>query len=238
MQEQQCPHCGRRITLDGSAAFCPYCGGMQQSQPPDPGDTAVKALLSNVEAQSDPRKKHELLVQALAQHPGSLAIAEEILFLGRLHERSRRTMDFSIIKSYLLNLYLEPETLTPEKQASMRRELFDHPDLERCLALAADQAAFTAHYLHRLSDQFIQLFLRGSTKYMRRYFGMGLDSRAPKLLAAPAAKMLHAMHADAALTKEQRSQLMHAFHDSFSENMGGEIRWLTETMAEYGVTLP
>ncbi len=238
MKEQQCPHCSRRITMDEGAAFCPYCGGTLQLQPPDPSDAAVKALLAHVETQSDPRRKHDLLMQALAEHPGSLAIAEEILFMGRLHERGKRALDFSIIKSYLLNLYLEPETLTPEKQASMRRELFDHPDLERCLALTADPATFTTHYLHRLSDQFIQLFLRGSTKYMRRYFGFGLDSRAPKLLAAPVAKMLHAMHADAALTNEQRSQLMHAFHDSFSENMGGEIRWLTETMAEYGVTLP
>jgi NAD+ synthase (glutamine-hydrolysing) len=27
MSERQCPHCGRRITVDGSATFCPYCGG-------------------------------------------------------------------------------------------------------------------------------------------------------------------------------------------------------------------
>jgi hypothetical protein len=238
MIEQQCPHCSRRITMEEGAVFCPYCGGALQSQPPDPEAAVVKALLADVEAQSDPCKKHELLTQALAEHPGSLAVAEEILFLGRLHERSKRTLDFSIIKSFLLNLYLEPETLTPEKQAAMRRELFDHPDLARCLALAADQAAFMAHYLHRLSDQFIQLFLRGSTKYMRRYFGFGLDGRAPKLLAAPAAKMLYAMRTDTALNEDQRSQLMHAFYDSFSENMGGETRWLTETLAKYGITLP
>ncbi|MCE5344464.1 MAG: zinc ribbon domain-containing protein [Eubacteriales bacterium] len=238
MKERLCPHCGRRITIDNGAAFCPYCGGALTTLPPDSEDDAVKALLTSADAQTDPRKKHDLLLQAQAEHPGSLAIAEELLFLGHLYERNRHTLDFSVIKSYLLNLYLEPETISAEKRDAMRRELFDHPDLERCLALSTDKAAFMVHYLHRLSIQFIQLFLHGSSKYMRRYFGMGLDSRAPKLLAYPAAKMLSAMRDDPALSEEQRSLLMHVFFDSFSEQVGGEIHWLEETMVEHNVSLP
>jgi hypothetical protein len=237
MSERQCPHCGRRITVDGSATFCPYCGGALGPAALDPQADAVQAALARVEAQANPVKKHELLEAALREFPDSLAVAEEVLFLGRLHERSKRTLDFSVIKSYLLNLYLEPETLTAEKRDAMRRELFDHPDLDRCLKLAGDEDVFMAHYLHRLSGQFIQLFLHGSSKYMRRFFGFGMDSRAPKLLASPAAKMLAGMQADAALTDRQRSMLMRAFFDAFCEHLGGETRWLEEAMAERPIVL-
>ena len=237
MKETLCPQCGRTLTVDAAAAFCPFCGGALTGDAPAQESAAVREALQAAERELDPQRKHALLTRAQAEHPESLAIAEELLHLGRLQERSARAVDFTVIKSYLLNLYLEPQSLTPEQYAAMHRELFDHPDLQRCLALSADRAAFLNRYLTRLSTQFVELFLRGSSHYMRRFFGFAMESRAPKLLASPAARMLAAMRDDPDLTAEQRSLLMHAFYTAFSTQMSGETQWLMEAMAQLGVVL-
>lgn len=236
MSENRCPHCGHTLNLDGGVAFCPYCGGALSKAAPAAPSEAVRAVLQKAELLEDPVKKHALLAQALADHPDSLAVAEELLFLGRLYERNPRTLDFSVIKCNLLNLYLEPDEYSPEQTEAMRAELFTHPDLERCLRLAPDREAFLGHYLTRLSGQFIDLFLRGSSRYMRRFFGFGLDSRAPKLLSYPAARMLAAMGQDEALAPQQRAQLQNAFYRAFTTQVG-DTQWLTQAMAELGVTL-
>lgn len=237
MSELRCPHCARALAVETGAAFCPFCGGALSKAVQGAEDEAVRTLLAKAEAQADPAKKYALLTKAQAAYPDSLSVAEELLFLGRLHERTSRTIDFSVIKCYLLMAYLEPDTLPPGKGQAMRAELFHHPSLERCLALCEDPTVYLSHYLTRLSGQFIDLFLRGSSHYMRRVFGMGLESRAPKLLAAPAARMLKAMRGDQDLTPQQRALLMHAFYAAFSAQLGGDTQWLAKDMAELGVTL-
>jgi uncharacterized Zn finger protein (UPF0148 family) len=237
MSEHTCPRCGRQVNADAGAAFCPYCGGTLAAASADKENEAVQAVLKQVSAQTDPEKKHTLLVKAQAEYPNSLAIAEEQLLLGRLYQRNARRLDFSVIKSYLLTLYLEPETLSPQARDGMRQELFHHADLDRCLALAPDQTAFLSHYLTRMSAQFIELFLRGNNLYMHRFFGFGLEGHASKYLAAPVARMLKAMSADTELTGEQRALLMHAFYAAFTQQIGEETRWLEEAMAEVGVKL-
>ena len=238
MSETICPHCGKAVSAESGALFCPFCGKPLKQAPAQPISDAERDILAKAEAQVDPVKKHRLLSDALAKYPQSLPIAEELLFLGRLNERNQRSLDFSVIKCYLLNLYLEPDTISPAKQDAMRLELLSHPDLDRCLRLAPDRNAYMAQYLHRLSCQFIDLFLRGSSKYMRRIFGFGVESRAPKLLAPPAARMLVAMHNDQALTPEQRAQLSQAFFDAYSTQLGADTQWLLAEMAALGVKLP
>ena len=237
MSEILCPHCARNVAQATGAAFCPFCGGALGTAVKNPESDDVRALLAKVDALDSPVKKHEMLMAALEQYPESLAVAEEVLFLGRLYERSARRLDFSVIKSYLLMIYLEPETFMPETIAQMRTELFSHPDLQRCLRLSDDQDAYLSHYLTKLSAQFIELFLRGSSKYMRRFFGIGMDSRAPRYLATPASRMLAAMQADTLLTPEQRALLMHAFYKAFSTQLSGETQWLSKEMQERGVVL-
>lgn len=237
MSEIQCPHCGRKLSTESGAAFCPYCGGALSQPQAAPEDSAVRELLAKVETLTDPVKKYALLHSAQAQYPKSLAIAEELLFLGRLHERNPKVLDFSVIKCYLLMIYLEPETMMPEKIGALRRELFDCPELDACLALCEDQTAFLNKYLTRLSGQFIDLFLHGSSKYMHRFFGLGLDSRAPKLLAAPVAHMLAAMRDDPVLSAEQRSLLMHALYAAYNARFMSDMQWLQKEMTERNVTL-
>ena len=72
---------------------------------------------------------------------------------------------------------------------------------------------------------------------MRRVFGIGLESRAPKLLAQPVARMLAAMRDDALLSAKQRSLLMHALYAAFSTQLGGDTQWLVQEMAKRGIVL-
>jgi hypothetical protein len=238
MSEIACPHCGKPVNAEGGIKFCPFCGKPLATPPAQPVSDAERDVLQKAEATDDPVKKHRLLTEAMAAYPQSLPIAEELLYLGRLHERGRGTLDFSVIKCYLLDIYLEPDVIPPAKVNAMRAELFSHPDLDRCLALAPDADAFLARYLNRLCCQFIDLFLRGSSKYMRRIFGLGLDSRAPKLLASPTARMLAAMQGDAALSQPQRDLLMRALFDAFDTQLGGDTQWLMTESAALGVRLP
>lgn len=237
MSELQCPQCGRKLAVDSGAAFCPFCGGALKPAQQTPEHKEVAELIAQADAMADPVKKHRLLAEGQARYPDSLALAEELLYLGRLHERNAKSLDFSVIKCYLLMIYLEPDTIEPDKIAKMRAELFDHPDLNRCLELSEDRLAFLNRYLTKLSSQFIELFLRGSSKYMRRYFGLGLDSRAPKLLAAPAARMIARMLSDGALDGTQRSLLAHAMYAAFTTQMNGDTQWLLQYMKELGVSL-
>ena len=151
MSELHCPKCGRAVAAESGAAFCPFCGGPISHAEAKPDSAEVQALLARAEEADDPVKKHKLLLQAQEISPDSLAVAEELLFLGRLYQRDSHTLDFSVIKCYLLNPYLEPDSVTPDKRDAMRRELFGGPELDRCLALSEDPAAFLIRYLTELS---------------------------------------------------------------------------------------
>ena len=235
MEERHCPKCGRTLEIAAGATFCPFCGA---SLTPKAADSAeVSALLRQAANESDPKKRYAALTKAQALAPESLAVCEELLFLGRLHERTPKKLDFSIIKSFLLQMYLTPKDFTEAKADAMRAELFEHPLLLRCLALAPDPQAYMTHYLTRLSGEYIDLFLRGSSVYMRRYFGFGMESRAPKYLAEPAGDMLARMRADDRLSDERRALLTNAFYEGFSRQMNGETRWLDERLEKLGVTL-
>lgn len=228
MPEITCPQCHKVINEQQQAAFCPFCGEK----------LSVSGLdLSAVRAESNPVKKHELLEALQAEHPDNLDIAEEILHLGRLYERGKRGVDFSIIKSYLLNVYLEPDQFKKEKGEAMRREIFHHPDLDNCLRLCDDQEIFLRRYLERLSEEFIRLFLKGSTQHMRSFFGYVNQSKAPKYLALPAAGMLRAMQRDGTLTAEQSAMLMRAFYTAFARQMNGETGYLDEALTRYEISL-
>lgn len=215
-----CPRCGKEAQ-DASAAFCAYCGTpMPRAAAPVPSD--VRDVLDKVNAASDPKKKYALLTEAEKQHPDSLEIAQELLYLGRLHERGGKNLDFSVIKCYLLHMYLTPKDFTPEKKQAMRQELFHHPQLLRCQQLAPDGEAFTREYLIRLSGEFAGLFLRGSNTYMRTFFGIRMGGRAEKVLAEPAADILSNIHKDKELDGDERAMLYECFYRGYLGEIGGQ----------------
>lgn len=232
-----CPKCGRAAQV-ADAAFCPYCGAAMQAERPKPLPEGARSLLQKAREAQDPRKKHDLLTQADKEYPDCLEIAQELLFLGRLYERSPRKLDYSVIKCYLFQPYLTPDEFTGESRAAMRNELFEHPQLKRCQDLAADAGLFTRQYLERLADEYIRLFLRGSNRYMQSFFGISLDSRAPKLLARPAAVILRNIRKDTELDAERRETLYNAFYSGFARQMGGETKWLDDALEAEGLPAP
>lgn len=120
----------------------------------------------------------------------------------------------------------------------MRTELFDHPDLRRCQELAPDPDAFTRKYLERLCRDFINVFLRGSNRYMHSFFGFRLDSRIAKVLASPLERMLSRVHGDTDLDFEQRSMLYDALYRAFLLETGNDAKWLDALLAGEGLPIP
>ncbi|HPF87645.1 MAG TPA: zinc ribbon domain-containing protein [Candidatus Limiplasma sp.] len=228
MAETTCPQCHKTISAADSAAFCPFCGAKLATGGPD---------LYAVYAEQNPMKKHELLLALQAEYPDSLDVAEEILHLGRLYDRGKRGVDFSIIKCYALNVYLEPKALHKDKREALRREIFHHPDLDKCLNLCDDQEVFLRRYLQRLSEDFIRLFLKGSTQHMHSFFGYINQSKAAKYLALPAAEMLQAMQRDETLTPAQRTLLMQAFYAGYAHQLNGDTSYLDAALQKYDIRL-
>lgn len=225
MEQKQCPRCGKPIE-QGDARFCPYCGAEMAATEPAPVPPEAQQLLDRAQLETDPKKKYDLLKRAQAQFPDCLPVAEELLFLGRLNERDPRKLDFSVIKSYLWQLYLTPEDFTAEQQNGMRREFFDHADLARCLRLAPDADAFMRRYLERLAREFVRIFLMGSNRYMHSFFGLRMESHAAKNLAGPVRFMLAGIAADEALTPEQKNAMTQALETAYAGETGGDLALL------------
>ena len=102
MSEITCPHCGNPVNAESGIKFCPFCGKALSAAPAQAVTDGERVVLAKAEGMDDPVKKHALLAEAMAKYPQSLPIAEELLILGRLYERGRGTLDFSVIKCYLL----------------------------------------------------------------------------------------------------------------------------------------
>ncbi len=232
-----CPRCGKALEIAG-AAFCPHCGAPMAAAQAAPVPKGALALLEKAERQTDPVKKHELLLEAQAQFPDCLEVAQELLFLGRLHERSPKKLDFSVIKCHLMHFYLTPDEFTAAQREQMREELFDHPDLRRCLELASDGDAFMRRYLERLCRDFINVFLRGSNRYMHSFFGFRLDNRIAKVLASPLAQMLGQIHGDTDLDYDRRTMLYDALYRAFLLEAGNDAKWLDALLAQGGLPIP
>ena len=239
MRETSCPHCGKSLETLPEVAFCPFCGGAlayaQSQSQQEPRE--VFALIDQAEAERDPRKRYAMLTAAEEKYPQSLGVAQSLLFLGRLHERGGKNVDFSIIKCYLFMPYLEPEKFSEQEKDKFREELFVHPQLEKCLALCEDKEAFLRMYLLRLEGEFVQLFLRGDSRYMRRIFGFGMDGRAAKLLASPVAIMLSNIRKDDKLSEAHREMLMRTLYQAFSKDVAGETQWLDTRLKEEGIAV-
>ena len=232
-----CPQCGKPAQLP-DAAFCPYCGATMQTVPKPAVPEGAKSVLQKAAETADPRKKHKLLSEAQNAYPDCLEIAEELLFLGRLHERSARNLDYSVIKCYLYQMYLTPDQFTQEQCDGMREELFEHPQLKRCQELVPNAALFTSRYLERLADEFVRLFLRGSSRYMPSFFGLRMEGRAAKQLAGPTAFMMTNIRKDAELLPERREMLYSAIYRGFVKQMSGESKWLDEALEQKGCPVP
>lgn len=225
-----CARCGRTAEV-AQATFCPFCGAPLAAAEAALPSGAEKLLLQAARQQNN-KKKLRLLTEARQQYPDCLAVEEEWLFCGKLPTTAADALDFSRIKCHLLHLYLTPGDFSAEEAAAMRQELFEDPQLLRCLSLAPDGDAWLVKYLLRLSREFIQVFLMGSSEYMPRLMGFLLNRNPAEALAKPAAGMLRAMAKDENLSLSRRALLQTAFEQAFAAECGGELCWLRQAMEE------
>ena len=231
-----CPRCHKTIET-ADAAFCPFCGApVHQAVRTVPEE--LKKLLRKADEAKDPKKKYEILSEAEKLYPDELDVAEALLFLGRLHERSHKKIDYSVIKCHLWHMYLTPGDFTADQRDAMRKELIAHPQLLRCMELAPDADAFLRHYLEKLGVEFVNLFLRGSNHYTNAFFGIRLDGRMAKVLAAPVCTMLGNIYNDSLLPDDRRDMVYDAFYRAFLTETGNDPKWIDQLLEKNGLPVP
>lgn len=222
----KCTHCNGEIQAEESLRpkLCPYCG--------KPFDGTQKPKASGLEtrlaAERDPKKKYKIIQEALSIAPDDFEANKALLFHGRLHEPMRgRAVDFSIIKCYLLRVFDQPGAYTQEKLDEMFDELLRGPQLQITMALAPDGDVFLAEYLRRLAYEYIDLFIRGDSKYSRVAFGFSrsLAAMAQKC-AVPVRNMLDNIQDSGQLDDTQRLLLYHAVRDGFAAVFPGSAEEL------------
>ena len=79
----------------------------------------------------------------------------------------RGKLDFSIIKSFLLETYRKPGEFQDTARAEMRREIFHDPQLTKCLQLSGTPEATLEAYAQRLCLDYVEIFLEGDSRISR-----------------------------------------------------------------------
>lgn len=236
MKQITCPGCHKPISME-SIAFCPYCGASLKATPKEGIPEEIRKGLADIAKTFEPKKKNQMMDALLQKYPDSLEVNEEKLFLVGVMDSRQKRLDFSVIKSHLLHFYLTPNQFTQEQSNAMREEIFHHPELDRCLALAPDAESFMTHYLERLCKEFVSLFIHSSSNYNRTIFSFHSERNMDKKLAEPVAWTMRNIYRDQQLTGEQRDGLYRAMFLGFKADVGNTA-FLEEKLGEYGLPLP
>jgi hypothetical protein len=227
-----CPYCAAMLTpqKNGQAVVLKVSASMPVYIKDVPAGEDASALLRRAQEESDPVKRYALLQKAEDSAPNNLQVQKALLLHGRLHERDRHKIDFSVIKCYLLHVFEEPETYSFAKREDKIRELISEDRLVKAMDMAPDGQAFLKDYLTALSQEYIHLFLRGSSRHMKPIFGFAPAGKPSRLLAAPAANMLRCMLKEQALTEDMRDILAGAFYKAYGLEFQGETAYLDEAL--------
>lgn len=211
-----CRQCGKAITGEG-IAFCPFCGAKI---------TATENVQASVEAEEWVRKalkitslpeRKKLLDQAKQACPDAPEIDWELLFIGTPNPKPKRgRMDFSIIKSWLLQIYRNPGEFSAEERNAMRHELFEGEKLRAILAASADPKAKMQEYLNRLGREYVDIFLKEDNRLMGNIFGFRLGKNRMKPVEDAVNGMIRLMEADEKLSEEQRTALTGAMRQAIN----------------------
>ncbi len=223
-----CSQCGK--TIEGEdMTFCPYCGTKLETRavPEERNEEAEKWISRALAVNSYPERK-KILLKGLEACPDSREIQWELLFIGEPETKRKRQVDFSIIKSWILEIYRSPGDFSAEKRDRMRSQLFDTPELARTLNLFDNPEDKQREYLQRLCTEYVELFLEGSNKVMGSIFGIRIERNKEKRLAGPVAQMISRIRADEKLLPEQREQLWKAMYQADGARTGGKMVYLDE----------
>ena len=223
-----CRQCGKTIEGEGMA-FCPYCGDKLPEKKETPSmprnEEAEKWVCKAMAATSYPERK-KILLKGLEACPDSLEIEWEMLFIGEKEPGKTRGIDFSIIKSWILEIYRCPGDFSEEKRDRMRSLLFDDRKLKRCLGRFENPEDKQREYLQRLCREYVELFLEGSNQVMGNIFGFHIGKDKEKRVAVPVAEMIARIRADGKLLPEQREQLWKALYQGYAAWANGKTEWL------------
>ena len=236
-----CTACGKHIEGEG-IAFCPYCGakltGPETGETPD--DAAkVDPLIPDPEGEKWVRKAMEktaypdrkkILLKGREACPDNPAIEWELLFIGEEEKGRRRSIDYSVIKSWILEIYRKPGDFSAERRDRMRGELFDAPQLKKTLAMFEDPEKKQKEYLTRLCREYIDIFLEGNSQVMGTIFGFQFGRNPEKRIAEPVAEMIGRMREDEKLSPEQREQLWQSLYQAYAAKTKGNTGYLDELM--------
>ena len=211
-----CRQCGREAAGEG-IAFCPYCGAKivadENAQTSAEAEEWVRKALKIT---SLPERK-KLLDQAKQACPDAPEIDWELLFIGAPNPKPKRgRMDFSIIKSWLLQIYRNPGEFSAEERNAMRHELFEGEKLRAILAASADPKAKMQEYLNRLGREYVDIFLKEDNRLMGNIFGFRLGKNRMKPVEDAVNGMIRLMEADEKLSEEQRTALTGAMRQAIN----------------------
>ena len=252
-----CPSCGGRMNIEAERKLvpfsCPYCkAGLvpekngqavvlkaatnAMSSQPTPASPSLAQdpvpYLKQAQEESDPVKRYALLIKAEEAAPKDLRVQKALLLHGRLHERDRRKVDFSVIKCYLLHIFEEPQAYSSDQLKQKMQALWEEDRLKKAMSLTDHPQAFLQEYLIDLSKEYIHLFLQGSSRHMRPIFGFAPAGKPQKLLAEPVASMIRQMLFCEYLTKEQQGIISHAFYEGFAQEFQGETMFLNDALGD------
>ena len=183
---------------------------MSRQEMPLPASPAL--LLSLAADEEDPVRREKLLLQAEEMSPQDLDVQKALLLLGDLPRRNPKKVDFSVIKCYLLHAFEHPEQHGEDEQRRMTRELFDHPRVHRCLALAENQQAFMQDYLSSLCREYLHVFIEGQREHTGGWLGFQWIGRRVKALALPCADMVRNMLLSPFMSEEECRLLLGVFY--------------------------
>ncbi len=183
---------------------------------------SADSLRLQAEKQTDPKKKKALLDQAASLYPQELSIQEELLHLGRLWQRDPRHLDYHVIKCYLLHVFQDPASETPDMRKQMLHELTEDPQLLLCRQMAGDKEdIFLRRYVTRLCREYVKLFLKGSNACNGTLMGIRIIPL-ERCLAKPVALMLHNME-DANLPAPFDTLFPECLLEVFRNDVGSDV---------------
>ncbi|MBO7663926.1 MAG: zinc ribbon domain-containing protein [Clostridia bacterium] len=226
-----CRQCQKSIEMDGTV-FCPYCGSrLVTEETGEAQENEAKKWLTKALAVTSFPERKKILQQGLQQVPDSKLLQWELLFIGEpVRKPPKGRLDYSIIKCWILQIYLKPEEFTPDEKTAMREKLFDDPQLNRTAAMFGDPEKKKEEYLERICRDYIAVFMEEDNRLMGSIFGFKREKNREKYLAGPAADMIRRMKTDDGLTADQREQLANTFYRAFSQRMNGKTAFLDEAL--------
>lgn len=191
-----------------------------------------KKYLALARQEKDPVKKQVLLAQAERIAPDDLEVQRELLLLGENYRRDGKNPDPRLIKCYLFHGFEHPECHDEAEQQRMARELFDHPRLQRCLALSPAPQAFLAEYLQALADAYIDLFIRHDRAHVPGLAGLIPGKRLIGRLSLPAADVIRNIFLCPFLSEAEQKLLAGAFYRAFYQYVNGQSEALDAALGE------